>query len=157
MIDAVDVQLQPSLKLGARLGALVTVRAHDPDGDALRYFWSGVGIPGTVEGPATMTLAVAGPPLHGGPVLNVVVQDPAGAAARAKVVFTPQAECALCGGFHVIVFEAEADENDACFGTHDQCLAACDAQADAGGAPSDSVHAACQGQCGKAMAACVSG
>jgi hypothetical protein len=154
VIDSLDVQIQPALKLGALETALVTVRAHDADGDALRYFWSGVGLSGTVEGQASMALSIAGPPQKGGPVLNVVVQDPAGEAARAKVVFTPNGIGVLRDGFHVIILGAQEQENDVCLDTHEKCVTACDAQAAASDA---SVHAACQGQCGMALAECLTG
>jgi hypothetical protein len=153
VIEAVDVVFDPPLKLGLAnsRNAHIHVTASDIDGDGLRFLWSGLGLAGVVEGGADLTVEAAKAEL-GPPIVFIVVEDGAGAAAIAKVAFLPVHDCLLCGDFRVMILgEAQRDPAaTACLDTHSGCQAGC-----LTAAPTAQPHAACGGECGMALSACL--
>jgi len=130
-IDNVEVQITklgaPDL-LGATATATIHVDAVDSGGGPLKYFWSGLGIDGAVQGDSTLTLNSTTLAAHpGAPKVYVVVQNDAGATATAQVVFSPQNSCVLCGDYHVNLNKqgAQAVEAQACIDARASCTATC--------------------------------
>jgi hypothetical protein len=159
-IRSIQAQLLPAEPIGDILGGRsavrITVDAEDPEQGALRYYWSGFGIYGAVEGPSIMMISDE-TVTHAGPALvNVVVQDPAGATTGADIRFTGKAGCALCGGsiVHVNVLGAEAAEARACSAERQRCAARCVGTTSAEGTP-DAAFGECISGCAMSQALCM--
>jgi hypothetical protein len=121
VIERVDVAFgapPPGGVLAAR-NAAIHVTASDLDGDGLRFFWSGLGLDGVVEGGPDFTILAAQAKL-GPPIVFIVVRDPAGATAIAKVAFVPVRDCLLCGDYQVSILGDP--DRDACLEAHVNCV-----------------------------------
>ena len=161
-IEGIDVSVSGGSTLGVDVGlgadatAQIHVKASDAEGGKLRFFWSGLGIEGAVEGSATMSLSAAAVvEAAGRPNVHVIVQDEAGATTEATIAFTAAGECLLCGGAEASVLstvDASASV-EACLEGHAQCNASCDAtlSADPTGL---TAHASCIAACSLSLASC---
>jgi hypothetical protein len=159
---------------------MVTVTAHDPDGDVLTFDWFGAPLGGAVVGGPTMTISASALAAHEGRArVLVVVSDAAGDAAVAVVKVPPHGDCAMCAAedavTRVLFRDKEADTDDdageategddgdhgevddhdegdvrACLAANATCIAACPVDAATG-----VVDVACSNQCGLALATCL--
>ncbi|MFO0758762.1 MAG: hypothetical protein U0359_19885 [Byssovorax sp.] len=158
-IDGVDVTFGGSGALGASADAtaLVQVKAHDPDGDALVYLWSGYGIEGVVQGGSSI-LIHGGAAIDGDAKVYVVVQDAQGATTTTAVVLSASGGFSIDAGGSASSGEDGDGEDDvsthACVDASAACNAACDAALAA--SPLDlTAHASCLTQCGVTLSSCL--
>lgn len=160
-VSGVQVQIPATLSATADGKVQVQVQAKDPEGSSLKFYWSGLGIQGSVAGSASIAVsAKAIVEAKGNAHLFAVIQDDDGAATALKIHLlssgglpSSQADAQLLGTGATASAAA-----DACLDAHAECEVKCDAQADAAATPTSAVaqaQAACQGQCGASLAGCV--
>jgi len=143
VIKGIDVQAGSTVQ--------ITVDATDASGGALRFFWSGAGIQGAVEGNSSLTLSVAAltaaATSAGPPIVHVVVQDAKGTSADADVALS-MAEGAVQSTTTTV-----GAATSACLDAQAQCNAACTSDLGLGAGANVSI-APCLGQCSLSLAAC---
>jgi hypothetical protein len=159
-IHGIDVKpATDGTSTGAVDPAVITVDASDPEGGNLRFFWSGLGIDGAMEGLSSLSLSsLTAPTFRSEQVVHLVVQDSAGATTVAGIAFLRSPTCLVCGT-SVVQLGAPAGDGDlasACLDVRAQCNAACD---DAW--PIDPMKGAgdvaCLKSCGLVLASCLAG
>jgi hypothetical protein len=173
-IETVKVEFGgASLGLSTDLGAKISVTAKDAEGSSLKFFWSGLGTSGTVEGSASATVSAKALAEAGGKGdVVVVVQDNEGAATALDIKLdaassaTGSAKAEIVGSSAASSASASANAKQ-CLEAHASCELKCEADAAAaaaGSANSSSANAlataaakaACEGKCGLSLAGCVS-
>jgi hypothetical protein len=161
-IEGIDVAVGGGGSLGVDVGvgadatAEIHVKASDAEGHELRFFWSGLGIEGAVEGSSTITIsAAAAAEASADASVHVIVQDEAGATTEATISFTAAGECLLCGGSEVqIVSTVDASASaKACLEAQAECNASCDADL-AANPLGLAAHASCLASCSLSLASC---
>jgi hypothetical protein len=123
--------------------AILAAHASDPDGDRLSIYWGSPATPAGVRPGDALVIDPASAADHS-PTAYLTVQDDAGATASARVVFTPDGSCALCGGAAVQV-AALPPVDEPCAAKHTTCIAGCDA---------DTPGHACADDCAIALTLC---
>jgi hypothetical protein len=150
-IDGVGVQITGS---GADATVQIDVQATAAGGGALRFFWSGVGLPSAVEATSSMSIpasAVAAAVAAGAsPVVHVVVQDANGVTTQADVALA-MANGTVQGTLTAGAAAGAAAE--ACASAQAQCNAGCSTGLGLGGTGLD-VNASCVAACGLSFASC---
>jgi hypothetical protein len=152
-IEKVGVTVSGS---GATASAAIHVDAQDPDGGELTFFWSGLGIDGSLQGTSTLNVSAASASTSDGPLMvHVIVQDSGGATAQADVTFTGGTDCLVCG--HADTSTSTADMGasaKACLDARSTCTASCDATFSLD--PTDLTgQASCLSACGLTLASCM--
>jgi len=144
------ITVHPDVDDGAATGVVVDVHATEHAGGALRYFWSGPGLRGTVQGDSTVTLpmsAVIAAAAAGQAVVHVVVEDAAGTVTTADAVLT------VTGGAVQSTMPPRGNGDDACIEAQEQCRAGCTSGIGLS-AGMIGASASCVDQCALTLAAC---
>jgi len=144
------ITVHPDVDDGAATGVVVDVHATEHAGGALRYFWSGPGLRGTVQGDSTVTLpmsAVIAAAAAGQAVVHVVVEDAAGTVTKADAVLT------VTGGAVQSTMPPRGNGDDACIEAQEQCRAGCTSGIGLS-AGMIGASASCVDQCALTLASC---
>jgi hypothetical protein len=130
----------------------INVDASDAAGGALRFFWSGAGLQGAVEGSSSLTLSVAAltaaAAFPGQPVVHVVVQDAQGTCADADVTLS-----VVEGAVESTTTTTIGAATSACTDAQAQCNAACTPDLGLSAGANVSI-APCLAQCSLSFATC---